>query len=80
VWEGKTVKILEARARLSEETMAPGIAPGTAMVYQAEGSNFPALKTLNGILVLVRVQMEGRTPVDGQDFLNGYPSFIGSHL
>lgn len=80
VWEGKTVKILEARARLSEETMASGIAPGTAMVYQAEGSNFPALKTLNGILVLVRVQMEGRTPVDGQDFLNGYPSFIGSHL
>lgn len=80
VWNGKTLKILEATVGANPDGIDPGVEPGTAIVYESAGITFPALKTSDGILVLVRVQMEGRKAVDGQDFLNGYPRFIGARL
>jgi methionyl-tRNA formyltransferase len=37
----------------------------------------PALGTADSLLVLDRVQPEGKRPMDGQSFLNGQPDWLG---
>lgn len=38
------------------------------------------VQTLKGIIVLEQIQLEGKNPVAAREFLNGYPSFLGSKL
>lgn len=38
------------------------------------------VKTAKGIIILEEVQLEGKNPVKTNEFLNGYPNFIGSKL
>ncbi|MBA7689344.1 Methionyl-tRNA formyltransferase [subsurface metagenome] len=39
-----------------------------------------AVQTGKGILILKQIQLEGKKPMSGQDFLNGHPKIIGSIL
>ena len=80
MWNGRILKILEAHIGLDAAQKYPINRPGTAMLYQSAGITFPALKTRDGILVLSEVQMDGKGVVTGQEFLNGYPQFIGAQL
>ena len=51
------------------------------MVVETNDSSVPvAVVTGQGLLGLKTVQLEGRTPVDANDFLRGSPGFIGSRL
>jgi len=71
-WEGKLLKVLACRP-LPDNSPEP---PGTVVGLDAGA----AVQTGNGLLKLERVQLEGRRPVGIEEFLRGYPRFIGSRL
>lgn len=72
-WDNKLLKILEAKVVIDHP---PTASPGSVVVY----NGYPAVGTGNGLLVLLRVQLEGRRPVDGRDFLRGHPNIVGVQL
>jgi len=80
VWDGKILKILEALAGTNTDPRETFQIPGATMRYYTSGMVLPSIKTSDGILVLSRMQLEGRGVVTGQEFLNGYPQFIGTNL
>lgn len=71
-WEGKLLKILSCRP-LPDNSPEP---PGTVVGLDAGA----AVQAGSGLLKLERVQLEGRRPVGIEEFLRGYPRFIGSRL
>ena len=76
-WDGKGLKLVDVVA--VPAAGAPDSAPGT--VVRLEHPDAPCgVVTVDGILGLTRVQMEGRRAADASDFVRGYPSFLGSVL
>ena len=75
-WQGKTLKVLQANSSSADHVVAhtPGQVAGTAT------GNDILVSTGDGSLALKRVQLEGRRPVAAEEFLRGYPDFIGSVL
>ncbi len=73
-WRGKTLKIISARA----VDLAVRGSPGA--VTPLEGDVPLGVVTGSGTLVLEVLQLEGRRPQSGQEFLAGYPEFPGSLL
>ncbi len=75
-WQGKLLKILEAVALPEEGDLSPGkviaLAPGQPAVVGVE--------TGDGILGLLRVQLEGKRPLTAAEFLLGQRTFVGSTL
>ena len=74
IWRDSTLKALRARARESEGAGEP---PGS-VVGLADGG--VGVRTGDGVLELVRVQLAGRAPADARDFARGYRDFVGSRL
>ena len=76
-WEGRRLKLLdvvplavtEAATQVGEVVSLPP--PATAAVGVGTG---------DGVLGLLRVQIEGRQAVAARDFLAGHASFVGAHL
>ncbi|MEX0761948.1 MAG: methionyl-tRNA formyltransferase [Dehalococcoidia bacterium] len=73
-WKGKGLKVLEAQVAVGDA--APGGQPGRVTVHN--GRMF--VSAGDGALELLRVQLEGRRPVDSAEFLRGYPEVNGSVL
>jgi methionyl-tRNA formyltransferase len=71
-WRGKNLKVLEAGV---SRDMAEG-EPGT--VVQVEDG--VGAVTGNGVLLLRRLQLAGKKPVEAASFLRGYRDFVGSVL
>jgi methionyl-tRNA formyltransferase len=75
-WQGKLLKILEAVALSEERDLSPGkvvaLGPGQPAVVGVE--------TGDGILGLLRVQLEGKRPLTAAEFLLGQRAFVGSTL
>jgi len=71
-WGDVELAVLEARA--AEETLDEP--PGT--VSRREG--FPAIATPSGWLILDRLQIPGKKPMDGKTFLRGQPHLLGARL
>ncbi len=71
-WNGMEVKILAAEAIVGD-----GVDAG---VVVDTGSSNIAIGTGDGLLVVGRLQLEGRRAADAAEFRRGYPSFVGSHL
>lgn len=69
-WEGKLLKILRATL-----LMAHG-PPGKVYVLDT----VPLIAGGRGSLRLDEVQLEGKRPQSGVEFIRGYPSFVGSTL
>ena len=70
-WDGKLLKILGA-------TFTTGHAPpGHVVGLDGDGIG---IGTGDGFLSVDRLQIEGRRPSDAQDFVRGYPAFVGSAL
>ena len=67
-WEGRTVKVLRAHAAQLRS------APGNRLVHDRG----IALGTEEGIFVLDEVQVEGRKPVSGEQFLAGAQNWAAS--
>ena len=77
-WDGRLLKVLQARA--VEVTEAPE-APGTVGVStDAAGRKCLVVWTPQGALELVRVQLEGKAVVEARSLLSGYPQMVGSVL
>jgi len=71
-WRGKILKIHTATVYHSPGNSSDTLLPGTRMIH----SNFPAIITSNGILVLKEVQPEGKKPMAGDIFLRGAHEWI----
>ena len=70
-WDGKLLKILNA-------TSMAGDAPPGQVVGLGDGGM--GIGTGDGLLAVSRLQSEGRRPSDAQDFVRGYPNFMGAEL
>lgn len=70
-WDGKLLKILNA-------TSMAGDAPPGHIVGLDDGG--VGIGTGDGLLAVNRLQIEGRRPSDAQDFVRGYPDFVGTEL
>ncbi len=74
-WNGKLLKITEARAA-DAPGIAPDIAPG-GVIALPQGV---AIAAGEGALMPLRLQLEGRRAVSAAEFTRGYPDFIGAIL
>ena len=74
-WEGKTLKLLEV-APLPEGVR--GREPGQVVSHSP--APVATVVTGDGLLGLLRVQLEGGRAVTAGEFLAGYPNFIGAIL
>ncbi len=72
-WQGRTVKVLEAVPLPGEGT--PGVVVTTNDERAAVG-----VRTGDGVLGLVQVQLEGKRPTGGAEFARGQRGFVGSRL
>jgi methionyl-tRNA formyltransferase len=78
-WRGKLLKILEAQpipALVRGEAGRVLLAPSPV----GAAARLPAVQTGDGLLLLKRVQLEGRRPLAGHEFLLGERDFVGGHL
>ena len=74
-WQGRTLKIIEARP--SDSAKAAGDEPGLVVATDRSAIGVVAG---DGVLKIERLQMEGRRAVGADEFLRGYRDFLGSHL
>ena len=65
-WDGKRL-LIHKSSHLAVTSPGPGVF--------IRHESLPAIGTKNGILVLDRVQLAGKRPISGEDFLNGTPSW-----
>ena len=70
-WDGKLLKILDATST------AGSASPGHVVGLNDGGIG---IGTGDGVLAVDRLQIEGRRPSNAQDFVRGYPAFVGSAL
>jgi methionyl-tRNA formyltransferase len=75
LWDQRRISILRAKS-VPSQLATGGAEPGTVL----ETSNGPAVKTGAGDLLLLKVQLSGRTVISGVDFLRGARGFLGSRL
>ena len=76
-WQGRVLKLLQVKAL----ALAGGQAQGPGSVVDLPDKDSPVgVVTADGILGLTSIQLEGRRAASGGEFLQGYPSFIGSQL
>lgn len=75
-WQGKLLKVLEAIPLNKEGSLVPGrvvtLAPGQPAAVGVE--------TGDGVLGLLRVQLEGKRALAASEFLSGQRTFVGSIL
>ena len=71
-FKNNSLKILEAEIIIDIKN-TPGL------VWQTE-DKYPAIATSKDGLKLIKIQLEGKTPISGKDFLLGYPNIVGSVL
>lgn len=75
-WRERLLKVLEA-VPLVESS---GAEPGTVVSLPKGGPTQVAVQTGHGLLGLISVQLEGKRPLLGEEFIRGQRGFIGSHL
>jgi len=74
LWRGKRVKILRTHVDSASTTRAPG------EVVPSEGKKGLFAATGCGLVEIAEVQMEGKRPMTGRDFLNGYRPAAGERF
>jgi methionyl-tRNA formyltransferase len=73
IWQGRTVKIIEAVPLSGEGTS------GQVLAISHEKATV-GVQTGEGILGLVQVQLEGKRAMSATDFIRGQRDFIGAQL
>lgn len=74
-WRGKTLKVIESVPLAAEKTI--GVGEVTAINGQDGGLG---IGTGEGVLGVLKVQLEGKRVMDADEFLRGQRDFIGSVL
>lgn len=70
-WAGRRLIVRGARAQFGNDA-----SPGDVLTIE----DYPAIATVDGVLVLVDVQPEGKGVMEGKAFLRGAPAFAGASL
>ena len=76
-WEGRRVKLIDVVPLVSQGVAAE---PGEVVALPPSGPAPVGVGTGDGVLGLLRVQIEGRQPVAARDFLAGHAAFVGARL
>jgi methionyl-tRNA formyltransferase len=78
-WQGKQLKIIEAAPLTAETVPEPG---RVAALLPTQGQSKAAfgVGTGNGILGVLKVQIEGKRPMPSDEFLRGQKGFLGDLL
>lgn len=77
LWQGKLLKIIEA---IPIQISRVGLEPGCVVALSPKSGTNIGVVTGEGTLGLCRVQLEGKRPLSGPDFLRGQKGFIGTRL
>ncbi len=77
-WRGKLLKILNAHALATPE--AQNIPAGTVMLRKVNNTPSLQVATGEGVLVLDRLQLEGKKAMNADEFLRGYANIVGDML
>jgi methionyl-tRNA formyltransferase len=75
-WQGKLLKILEA---VPLDT-GKGLLPGRVIAFTTGQPALVGVETRDGVLGLLRVQLEGKRALTSAEFLQGQRTFVGSIL
>jgi methionyl-tRNA formyltransferase len=75
LWQGKRIKILKGRA-VSMPKEHTSLDPGVIIPVEQEFG----VVTLNGVLVVEHLQLEGKNSMAAKDFLLGHKDFLASRL
>ncbi len=78
-WRGKRLKIVEAVPLSEEEGAEVGQVVALALTSEETAPSF-GVSTGEGVLGVVKVQLEGKRVVGAADFLRGQRGFIGAQL
>jgi len=78
-WPGSFLETPIGRIIVHQARVAPGLAGDAPGTLVADGG-CPALATTDGRLVLEDLQLEGRRPLPGIEFLRGRPGLIGMRV
>ncbi len=82
-WRGKLLKIVHAHAlEVEPEAPIPGetLPPGTVSRREEGGQQVLAIVTASGLLIVDRLQLEGKRAMSAAEFLRGYPQIVGEVL
>jgi methionyl-tRNA formyltransferase len=74
-WQGKQLKIVEAAPLAGDATKETGL-----VIVVKEGAAAFGVTTGDGILGVIKVQLEGKKIVTSKEFLNGQRQIIGAVL
>src|SRR5579884_419720 len=75
-WRGKLLKIVESHPDMASSDARPGV----VLVRKARGQQQLAAGTGEGLLVIERLQLEGKKALSADEFLRGYPQIAGEVL
>jgi methionyl-tRNA formyltransferase len=78
-WEGRLLKLLEATPVDGAPAEAL-LAPGQVLLLPPGGPASLAMATGQGLLGVRRLQLEGKRAASAEEFLRGYPGFVGARL
>lgn len=73
-WNGKQLKILQAKPVSFKESTTPGL------VVALPDKHVPGIGTGDGVLAVSEVQLEGKKAMMAKDFIQGQREFIGAVL
>lgn len=84
-WRGKLLKILAAHPLAVEpdagsETQDAALQPGLVSMREEAGHHVLAIVTGSGLLVVTRLQLEGKRAMSAEEFLRGYTHITGEVL
>lgn len=81
-WRGKLLKIIAARALVGSvpPAQSEGEEVGTVIQGVEQGQPYLAVVTGDGVLVIERLQLEGKKAMSAAEFVRGYPQMIGEML
>jgi methionyl-tRNA formyltransferase len=77
-WSGKRLKIISAHAVPSEPTLEAK--PGTVNQRKENDRQILSVVTGNGLLIVDKLQLEGKKVMNADEFLRGYPQIVGDVL
>ena len=76
-WRGQVLKLVE----VTDPSKSPGIEVPPGKVVGLDSPEVPVgVGTVDGVLGIKTVQLEGRSPTAAAEFLKGYPQFLGAQL
>ncbi len=76
-WRGKLLKIISAHAHEQPSGETGQTQPGTVSIRTEQGQKMLTIASDSGMLVVERLQLEGKKALSADEFLRGYGQIVG---